>query len=354
MPAESALTVDEKTSLTIERFIFHVILHNETQPRFMTEVVLPNAGAREFFRQRIAEAAEGTQYVFLNPPSGQVLKESCERMLAHGADFVNCSQTIAAHFQQFHSGSTSDGVIIVAVVSVMHRGNPVRMVSLLKMDHQQVFRYLEEAGDGGMRARIEELANTFVEDKTAVQKSAIIEVGQGFAWDVLARDRSARDGITDYFRNFLSVQPYASNSRLTLMAVSAVRKWAKAQDVYPEGEDAAGYRRRAYQYLAGNEVFDSEEFIRSVVLDQDRARREGMMESLRGVLLEDGVAGQRFRPIPKAIERTNQVRMKTELGVKLEWEGRAEDRGVTLPSERSPDGFFHIEIRTTDDPRRQV
>ena len=354
MSAESALTIDEKTSLTIERFIFHVILHNETQPRFMTEVVLPNAGAREFFRQRIAEAAEGTQYEFLQPPSDQTLKESCERMLADVSDFVDCSRTVAAHFRQFHSGITSDGVLIVAVVSVMRRGNPVRMVSLLKMDHQQVFRYLEETADGGMRARIEELANTFVEDKTAVQKSAIIEVGQGFAWDVLARDRSARDGITDYFRNFLSVQPHASNSRLTQMAVAAVRKWAKTQEVYPEGEDAAGYRRRAYQYLAGNDVFDTDEFIRSVVQDQEHARRAGMMESLRGVLLEDGVAGQRFRPIPSAIERTNLVRMKTDFGVRLEWEGRAEDRGVTLPSERSPDGLFHIEIRTTDDPRRQV
>jgi len=355
MPVDSSLSVDEKASLSIDRFIFHVIIKDETAPRFMTEVVLPNAATKEFFRQRIAEAAEGTQYVFLQPPSEQKIKTCCAQMLLDHAAFVSTQQSIASHFLNLHSGSTSSGVLIVALISIMHRGSRLQMVSLLKMDHQQVLRYIEEPTADGIRATIEQIANTFVEDKRAVQKSALIDVGNTFTWDVLAEDRNGReDGITDYFRKFLDVQPHVNNSSLTRMAVTAVRQWSSALDVFPPGEDAASYRIRAHQYLSGADTFDTTAFINFVVRDENPDRKNRMSLALHDTLAHLGVAGQRFRPIPSAVVNARQVRMKTNLGVKLEWEGSAIDRGVKLPSEIGQDGFYHIEIITSEDPKKQV
>lgn len=52
MPRESVLTATERNQIRIEKLIFHIILNDELQPRYLNEVAM-TAEQRNFFRDRL-------------------------------------------------------------------------------------------------------------------------------------------------------------------------------------------------------------------------------------------------------------------------------------------------------------
>lgn len=340
MPRESVLTATDRNQIRIENLIFHIILKDEFQPRYLNEVTITDE-QRTFFRNRLDDAAAGRQFVFMEDSATKAKTE--ELINCDNDRFVQLSKELAADFRRQHGASTNDGVFIVSVASIGAR----KLVFLIKFDHKKIYQY--QVQDGG-RALLKEVQDTFSEDKSSIQKVALIDVGDTALWDVLVTDLTAKPEkgyITDYFKLFLGVMPRETDTDLTKQALKMAFKWAVANQVdLPEAQEASDYKYRAKAYLLGNTSFDSDAFINSVILDGDDARRDRHRASFKLMLEEEGLYGQQFTLVHSALNRksTKNVRLTRE-GVRIEWEGSAEDVNYSV-GERDENGQQTITIKT--------
>ena len=340
MPRQSVLTAGERNQIQIEKLIFHIILKDEQQPRYLNEVTVTDE-QRSFFRDRLDEAAAGRLFVFVEGSSTKAKSE--ELIDCDNERFVLLSKELAYDFRRLHGANTNNGVFIVAVAAIGER----KLVFLIKFDHKRIYQY--QVQDGG-RALLREVQDTFSEDKSSIQKVALIDVCDETAWDVLVTDVAARpekNYITDYFRGFLGVTPRETDTDLTKQALKIAFNWAVENEAeLPDTQEASDYKSRAKAYLLGNETFDSDTFINSVILDSNAERRERHRASLKSRLEEQGLYGQNFRLVHSALDRrsTKNVRV-TQEGLRIEWEGSAEAVNYTV-SPRDENGQHTITIKT--------
>lgn len=349
MANEGVLTRAHRETLEIEAFIFHLIDAELDEPIYLERVALSENQAL-FFRDRICDAAEGTQYVFLEGEN-TVQRQSDQIMNGGDAEFVDASRVLAADFRRLHRGNTSNGVFIVAHVSVLEADQRVPLVALVKMDYQAALSLQLQDRHHGQEAVLEEIYQALVEHKSALQKVAIVDLSAAFAWDVLASDTKTPRGIASYFQGFLNVVERENPAVLTRRAYQTVDRWARDnRDTLAAGEDASTVKSRAYRYFEDHDAFDSEEFLRAVIYDPDATRKAGAVDALREQLREAGVAGHRFAPDTSRITRKDRkTTVKTSEGVTMSWDGSAVARRLNLPHERDPEtGLFHIMIKTDE------
>lgn len=340
MAKESVLSLSDKEAIKIEKLIFHIILTDNVNPVFLEELEI-TVEQQKFFRDRLADAAQGRQYKFTedNPP----IKQLAEKIInASNEEFLGISKDITSRFKSTHTKSANDGVFIVSTASIKKR----KLVFLIKLDHKKVYEYKLK----GNKALLEEVKNTFSDDKSAIQKVALIDVDSDVVWDVLVSDRSKPSGITDFFARFLSVIPRETETVLTQKLQSTARKWAanNKKDIDPDQEPAV-YKNRARDYLIGNELFNTDEYINAVIQDEDETRREKLKKSFRAHLECEGLAGQNFAPKKEALtpKETKNIRQTAE-GVKIEWAGDPYDNNITIPNQPNQKGEFIITITTSD------
>lgn len=345
MPRESVLTHQERASITIDRFIFHILDSGEDEPIYLEAVVLEES-QKAFFRQRIADAAEGTQYVFLD--QGDATPVSCRRILdGSDATFLEESKRLAREFLGHHMGrATSNGAFIVAAIHLEHAGQHVPLIAMLKMDHQRVLSIVTSQDERGLVARMQEVLNTFVEAKAALQKAALIDVGDGYVWDALAWERRSDDDVADYFKNFLGVTPREDPSHWTREAVRAVTRWARASsERLPEGDDLFSIKARAIKYMETHDTFTTEGFLDMVVRSPDADERFALRASLATELAEAGIAGQEFAPQPGSLKAKDvRNRLTTEEGVIIEWSGDPAANGISIRNK--PGGGMTIVVES--------
>lgn len=345
MAKESVLTQSEKDSIKIKKFIFHIIVESELNPIFLDEVNLTGEQL-EFFRKRFIDAAEGTQFEFNDKSTSEVFKIGEKIVENPEENFFEMSRHLTASFKNHHKKTTSDGVFITALVSVKDSAD---IIFLLKLDNRKVYEYKRS----GNKAMLEEIKNTFIEDKKSIQKIAIIDVGTYFVWDVLAFDRRPSQGksISDFFLDFLSVHERETPSVLTIKTLSAIRKWAVNNRSYLDPlQDPSSYKNRCIDYLKSTTMVKFKTLINLVVFDDDLERQKNLKKSLKGYLEEIGLYGQSFKPNPGSLSNAEKKNIrKTAEGIKIEWEGSANDVNIEIPTTRnSNDGLFHIMIKTKD------
>lgn len=336
------LTAADREQIRIEKLIFHIILKDDLQPRYLNEVTITDE-QRSFFRDRLSDAATGRQFVFLEGSSTKM--KATELINCDNERFVELSKELASDFKSHHVANTNDGVLIVSVASIGER----RLVFLIKFDHKTIYQYQVQDND---KALLKKIQDTFSEDKSSIQKVALIDVGNTVVWDVLVTDVVARpdkDYITDYFKRFLGVVPRETDSDLTRRAMQLAFSWAREnRKDLPGSQEIANYKSRAYAYLSGNATFDSDAFINFVVLDEDSERQATLRTSFKRKMEEEGLYGQSFILVHSALNRktTKNVR-ETKEGIRIEWEGSANDVNYSV-GERDENGQLTIMIKTTE------
>lgn len=345
MPKESVLTQNEKASAKIEKFIFHIIIESELNPIFLDEVDLTDEQL-DFFRLQFLEAAEGTQFDFNDNSTSEVYK-NCEKIIENpNENFFNISKDLTASFKSHHKKNMNDGVFITALVSINGSNN---LIFLLKLDNRKVFEYKRT----GNKAILEEIKNTFVEDKRSIQKLAIIDVTDYYKWDVLAYDRSPGVGktISDFFRNFLVVHEKETPTTLTTNTVKAITNWTitNRADLDP-AQEISSYKNRVIDYLNNCSMVDFKKLIDRVIDDSDSSRKRKLKRSLKEFLEGLGLYGQSFKPSRSVLTASQKKNIrKTAEGIKIEWQGDANDVNIDIPNvPNSNDGFYHITIKTRE------
>ncbi|UMY64677.1 MULTISPECIES: nucleoid-associated protein [unclassified Flavobacterium] len=337
MAKESVLSLAEKQSIVIKEFIFHIIVQEEEEPRYLDAVTISDE-QKQFFRDRLIDVSQGNQFIFADKTTGATYK-LCQKLLENTSqNFLEVSKSLTADFKSRHSKNTSDGVFITALAEIDGKRN---LIFLVKLDHKKVYRYKVKDAT----ALLEEIKNTFIEDKSAVQKVALIDVTDYYIWDVLAYDRAKPGSLTDYFKNFLSVKPRDTPSKWTTDAIQLPNRWASAnRDILDPEQQPYHYKERAITYLSTSSMFSTDEYIDFVVIDEDENRREILKESFRSYMIETGLHGQEFPPNKGSINRkTKRNTVKTSEGVTLQWTGSAEDANINIP-QKSEDGLYHIAI----------
>lgn len=248
MPKESVLSIADKEAIKIEKLIFHIILTDDINPIFLEEVKITDE-QQKFFRDRLADASQGRQFIFTE--NNSPIKDLAEEIVnASDEDFLRISKDITSRFRTTHTSNMNDGVFIISIASIRTR----KLLFLIKLDHKKVYEYKLKNN----KALLEEVKNTFSEDKTAIQKVALIDINPNVVWDVLVFDRSCPFGITKFFGNFLSVIPRETESDLTKKAQSCARRWASLNKFEGINEPSA-YKNKARSYLTFVDTFNSEQ-----------------------------------------------------------------------------------------------
>jgi hypothetical protein len=342
MARESVLSMADKEAIKIEKLIFHIILTESVQPIFLEELVITNE-QQKFFKDRLADAAQGRQFIFTsdNPPINKLAKKILN---ASDEDFLEISKEITNNFRIAHTGkNTNDGVFIISIASIKKR----KLLFLIKLDHKKVYEYKLKGG----KALLEEVKNTFSEDKTAIQKVALIDIDSNMVWDVLVFDRSKPGGITEFFARFLSVLPRETESDLTKKTQSAALKWASEnKQLIDPDQEPSFYKNRARNYLMNANMFETEDYVNSVIQDDNDRRREVLKESFLSHLVVLGIAGQNFEPKREVLtpkDQTKNIRQTAE-GVKIEWSGEMADKNILIPNYPNKNGEYIITIKTSD------
>ncbi|WP_323589015.1 nucleoid-associated protein [Aliarcobacter butzleri] len=346
MATESTLTQSQKESIEIEKFIFHIIIVENDEPIYLDEVELTEA-QKIFFKNRISEVAEGTQYNFIDKEHN-TLAMLCQKLNIDNINFIDKSKIICNDFKSHHRGSMTDGAFIISTFSMLNtNGIRITLIALLKMDQKKVLEYELEVTEEGRKAIMREIADSFIESKDAVQKVAIVDISGTFAWDILAKERKKAEGIADYFRNFLNAQMRDTPSILTRKTVHEVSKWSKInvdliKDI-PEftqktSDPASYFKSRAVSFMNANEgiSFDANNFIQYLFaleeLSEESSQKVVNLQSkIETHLIHTGIHGQVFIPKPNSITKTvARTKKRTEEGVLIEWQGNPEDKGISI------------------------
>lgn len=339
MARESVLSMTDKEAIKIEKFIFHIILKDDVQPHFLDELEITEEQTR-FFKERLADAAQGRQYKFTD--NAEVKELTRDIINNPETNFIQLSKKLTAGFKSTHTKNTNNGVFVISLASIGKR----KLLFLVKLDHLKVIQYLLKE----KKALLKEVQNTFVEDKNAVQKVALIDISDNVVWDVLVHERSSPYSITDYFKNFLSVYPRETEMILTGKTISLVVKWAgeNRASLDPEQEPSQ-YKLRAIQHLWNTNTFETDTFVKAVIVDDDSDRRTNLETSLNNFLVEKGIAGQSFTINRNALTKKMEKNIRqTAEGVKIEWIGEAKDHGITIPNEPDHNRDYLITIKTTN------
>lgn len=346
MPAkESHLSGTELDSLRLTRMIFHVWnpLNDPALTLLDAELSVEEGTYIPFFEERLRVASRGTQFIFTG--EHRPTFELCRDLTQPRAEFVPLSKALASAFSSHHRGrQMAAGVIIVALAQVTTSAGVLPLVFILKLDHRPVVTYRLTQGRGDVRAQVQHILDALVEDRAAVQRSALVDVSEHFAWDVLASERNedVAPELRQFFKAFLSVEPREDASVLTRRAISTVTQWAKSlpPEALPEGESWGRYKERAVQYMMDHAEFDTDGFINTVVRDEDPARKARVTTTLRDQLREKGVDGQVFATKPNSVALTERrTKIVTDVGVQIIFEGDRETHRVEVldDPEHGPD-----------------
>lgn len=333
MPVLSSLNNDQRNSISIDKFIFHIIRKDKDPAQRIVEVDGVNllSSQKKFFEDRLKEAAEGTQYVF--DTYGGDLKKNGLAIIKDNNEFTKISKLVARSFSEYHKGNTSEGVFVFTLVKYQFSATKIEhLLFIVKINKQASFSYTynKDPITGKVMATITESPNSLVEDKSAVSKSAIIDLSDEFVWDVLAIDKNDGPSISKFFKDFMRVKERELDSVLTIKANSEVRKWARAnKDHLPPDENVNTISGRAYTYICNNTTFETSKFIDFVIKDYDVTRKSVLSKSLNESLVKSGVAGQKFKLHENSISnKEKQNKYTTDEGVTVIYNGDEKKSGI--------------------------
>lgn len=343
----SVLSKGQIESLEIKEFIFHIINTegDEEKTIFLDSVEL-GAAQEKFFLDRLKDCAKGTQFVF-KADEVDSLKDKCKAFSAGNETFIKTSTDITKSFSKLHAGTAADGLFVVSRVSYLSSPNEYKsLLFLVKLDKTATLSYSYKDIDGVKVAVINEVPNALSESKKAVQKSALIDLSETHAWNVLAYDRVDAE-LTDYFKKFLGVTPRKTASVQTREAHRTVRTWARQIDAarLPEGEDATTLIGRSLSFFESIEEFDTDKFISAVVRHSDPKKRKALHDDLYNTLAKEGIAGTTFKSVPSSISRKDKkTTYETAEGVVITYQGDPKAAGITR--KELQDGHVVITIHT--------
>jgi hypothetical protein len=229
---------DQLAELTIDRMVFHLVGPKEGD--FVRLEAIDPGEFSAFFLDRIRSVVNGAPYSFSDASS---TRERLCRIAADPSLFQEESERLADDFQRQHGGTTSAGAVLLFSL----RAAEAQFFAILKYDDEIVLSYDFEQLEGGRnRVTLAALERTFVQNRQALQKSAIIELAEeGGRLTVLDRRNPQR--VARYFENFLDAVRLHEDADLTEKLVNATKETIRRNRALVPVAAASEVAKRCYE-----------------------------------------------------------------------------------------------------------
>jgi hypothetical protein len=333
------LTDAERQNLQIEAMILHVVGDEYFTPEPARQVEHAN-----FFVGRVLETDVAAVHAFKEVSNTRATLE----FIARGeSTFEAGAQALSREFSRFHGTSARDGAFFIFA---LRTDDPnTRLYSMIKYDYREA---IEQAEDEDGQQRLRRIIHAFIDDKKAIQKSALIRVVDGQAeFDIAARDRSkAAPDIADYFAAFLDVERNRSDNELNQALVETLRlTLQESKDVLPE-KDVARAMHTAKATLRDRQEIDEQAIVEAVLAAAGHPQDEEIRGLLRTrtaqKLRKKKLTGLVFPPNRQILRKPPMRKLVTTEGVTVTYPDEAD--AVTVRRERNPNGGGEVITITTD------
>ncbi|NOJ41566.1 nucleoid-associated protein [Bradyrhizobium australiense] len=329
--------------ITIQRMIFHVVGPANEDFQLMDEI--DASGFEQFFLDRIRETNVGNRFSFIGAEAG--VCPSLRSVWKDGAKFVQRSKELTELFQNGHKGApmSSRGAFIVAQLG----GLSVAAFALIKFDDQKVLRYQQVTNkDGLVRAKVTEVDNTFIEDRKAMQKSALIILNSD-GGDLAVYDRANKRNITEYFKTFLGVKRLWTPSDATERLMKAFSASALAHKQSMPDDVKRNWRRNLHIATQSRESIEPGEDLNvfgAQVFGPFWAD-EGFRKEVDRALHRNRISGEVIE-IERSLIKPPQVRrLRTRENILIVYPQQLDDAGSAVVNvEKGTDGSATITIKT--------
>lgn len=311
---------EEIDSLKITRMILHVVGTKNFE-------ALPERGLEEeaFFIGKIVDMAAAPVFMF---KAVSTTRNEIEGIATGATPFVIGAQGLAASFNRAHVVGSADGVLLMFELSV--KDPSVKIYSLIKYDYKLAL----EQNDGAPGNKLRRIVNALVDEKKAIQKTALVRVVNGVAdKKVSATDRTKHGvDLADYFTDFLSVTRDVSDTELSELTRKVLKGALQACIEYLPGKNVAKALKKAQANLGTRPLIDEDAIVEAVMLahPEDDKIAGRLEKETRTRVRKSKLHELSFKPDRKILRQPYMRKIVTTEGVTILFPDRAENPNVRV------------------------
>lgn len=333
----------ELAELRISRMILHVVSKKKDDFVAQPELNISDVDHLEFFRARLLDAAHDSVHEF---KAISDTRSSIEQIASGALGFEKGAQDLTRRFDEAHPQTATAGAFFVFELIV--EDPAVRFYGMMKYDYRQAVELYEKQGRNALR----QIVQAFVQEKGAIQKSAIVRTRNGLTEAALsARDRMGNaPDLTDYFEAFLGVKRERNNAQLSQDLRSALRSVVEELRDHLPNRDVPAALRAAKEALQGREAVDEVAVCEAMVVaagrPQDEEVRAAVDRAVTRHLRAKKLMGVTFKPDADVLRTAARRRIRTAEGVTIEFPGDQEN--ITVRRQLMPGGGATITVQTEE------
>lgn len=303
------LSDEDLDGLQIEQSVFHIV--GPGSEHFQLLEAFDAGQFASFFLGRIRSVNGGNRYCFLDDAP---VRAQLGRIDADVAAFQEESERLATAFNEAHGGATAVGAFLVFTLACPTG----RVFALLKFEDEKVLSYgLKEGRSGKPAPTFDEIKRTFVQNRKALQKAALIRLDD--TEDVVfVVDRQNPQRPAAYFERFLHIRRLRSEEELTQKLVEITCTIARKHKGTLPTDSLKSLSQRLFNASQSGGDVDGEsadEWFMSIVgpLPSDSP----VLKDFRAELAREGMAGESFKLAKGAVQAPRNRRIETAGGVKV-------------------------------------
>lgn len=313
---------EEVDSLKIKRMILHVVGTKNFE-------AMPERALEEetFFIGKIVDMAAAPVFMFKAVSS---TRKEIEAIANGDTSFVKGAQGLAGSFHRQHVVGSADGVLLMFELAVSDPD--VKIYSLIKYDYKLAL----EQNDVEPGKKLRRIVNALVDEKKAIQKTALVRVVSGVAEQTISATDRTKHGVdlADYFADFLAVTRAVSDTELS----QVTRKVLKAAlqcciDQLP-GRDVAKAVQKAQANLGTRRRVDEDAIVEAVMLAAGHPKDEKVANRLeretRSRVRKSTLHELSFEPDRQVLRQPYMRKIVTAEGVTLIFPDRVENPNVKI------------------------
>lgn len=297
-------------ALRIEQMVFHLV--GPKAENFVRLEAIDPGPFTGFFLERIGSVNSGAPYEFTD---ASATRERLARISADPSRFQDESEKLADDFQREHGGATAAGAFLVFRLTA----GAEEFFALLKYDDETVLTYdVEEADGGRKRVNLEALERTFVQNREALQKSALVRLTDG-GGELRVLDRRNQQKVARYFEAFLAAKRLHDDADLTERLVKLTRDLIRAnKDLVPPEVHREANRRCYNAAAAGGQIgVDDQKRYLEAVVGQALADDHPLVERYRAALRRERIEGAPVTLNPEKVRPPALVRYVTKNQIQI-------------------------------------
>lgn len=253
------LNDSDLASLKIKKMVFHLV--GPKPEHFVRLEAIDPGKFAPFFLERIKSVNAGLPYRFSD---ASATRTRLDRVAADVSVFQDESEALADDFQRQHGGTAAAGAFLVFMLE-MDSGSAF---ALLKYDDEQVLSYdFKDGAHGRKRVNLAALERTFVQNREALQKAALIRLtDDGGELSVL--DRRNQQKVARYFENFLDAVRLHEDAALTEKLVNVTRQVIRDNKSLVPPDVFREMNKRTYEAASGGgslSIDNQKSFLEAVI-----------------------------------------------------------------------------------------